>query len=97
MWVAGESYSSFHEGDLTRLGDEKLLRLIRKMDERAIHTKSCSSHTHRRDNGPPDPNLPEFVRKWNERFSSPRLVLATHAQLFGEFEKRHGQPCRQFK
>jgi alpha-mannosidase len=91
MWVAGESYSSFHEGDVTRLGDEKLLRLVRKMDDRGYPYEILQlPYTIGGDNGPPDPNLPEFARKWNERFSSPRLVLATHAQLFAEFEKRHG-------
>lgn len=91
MWVAGASYSSFHEGDLTRLGDEKLLRLIRKLDDGGYPYEILQlPYTIGGDNGPPDPNLPDFVKKWNERFSVPRLVLATHAQLFAEFEKRHG-------
>jgi len=35
-WVAEASYSSFHEGDLTRLGDEKILKLMRRLTTRAI-------------------------------------------------------------
>jgi len=91
MWVAGASYASFHEGDLTRLGDEKILKLMRKLDAGGYPYEIFQlPYTIGGDNGPPDPALPEFVRKWNERYESPRLVIGTHAQMFGEFEKRYG-------
>jgi len=91
MWVAGAGYASFHEGDLTRLGDEKLLRLMRKLDDGGYPYEILQlPYTIGGDNGPPDPNLSDFVKKWNERYASPRLVIATHAQMFAEFEKRHG-------
>ncbi len=91
MWVAGASYASFHEGDLSRLGDEKLLRLMRKLDDSGYPYEILQlPYTVGGDNGPPDPNLSEFVKKWNERYASPRLIIATHAQMFEEFEKRHG-------
>jgi len=91
MWVAGAGYAGFHEGDLTRLGDEKLLRMMRRLDDSGYPYEILQlPYTIGGDNGPPDPNLSDFVKKWNERFASPRLVIATHAQMFTEFEKRHG-------
>ena len=42
------------------------------------------------DNGPVDPNLPDFVRAWNEQFATPRLVINTADAMFAEFERRHG-------
>jgi len=41
------------------------------------------------DNGPPDADLPDVVKHWNAKYESPRLVIATTSQLFGEFEKRY--------
>ncbi len=97
MWVAGASYASFHEGDLSRLGDEKLLRLMRKLDEESYPYEVLQlPYTIGGDNGPPDPNLPAFVKNWNERYASPRLIIGTHSQMFADFEKRHGAGLPSF-
>jgi hypothetical protein len=42
------------------------------------------------DNGPVDANLPGFVKRWNEQFASPRLVIDIADAMFAEFERRHG-------
>ncbi|MBN2207382.1 MAG: hypothetical protein JW742_08255, partial [Candidatus Aminicenantes bacterium] len=42
------------------------------------------------DNGPPDPGLADFVRRWNEEHESPRIVIATAEEAFAELERRHG-------
>ncbi|MDQ1256114.1 MAG: alpha-mannosidase [Candidatus Hydrogenedentes bacterium] len=42
------------------------------------------------DNGPPDPRLPEFVKDWNERYASPKIVIATVGEAFGAFERQYG-------
>ena len=90
-WVAGESYASFHEGDLTKLGDEKIFKLMRKLDDLEYPYDIVQlPYTVGGDNGPPDPNLSDFVKRWNERYSAPRLIIATHNQLFTEFERRYG-------
>jgi len=91
MWVAGASYASFHEGDLTRLGEEKLLRLMRKLEDDGYPYELVQlPYTIGGDNGPPDPKLPDFVRGWNERYYTPKLVIGTHAPMFTELERRHG-------
>lgn len=90
-WVAAASYASFHEGDLTKLGDEKIFKLLRKLDDSAYPYDIVQlPYTIGGDNGPPDPRLPDFVRRWNETYESPRLIIATHAEMFREFERRYG-------
>lgn len=42
------------------------------------------------DNAEPDAGLPEFVKSWNERHASPRLIIATTSEAFRAFEERHG-------
>lgn len=38
------------------------------------------------DNAPIDPELPDAVKEWNERFASPRLVITSVKQFFHDFE-----------
>jgi alpha-mannosidase len=89
-WMAGASYSSFHEGPLSKLGDDKIMKLARKLDDVSYPYEIVQLPYTLADNGPPDPTLADFVRQWNERYVTPRLILATHEQMFEEFEKRYG-------
>lgn len=89
-WMAGASYSSFHEGPLSKLGDEKIMKLARKLDDSGYPYEIVQLPYTLGDNGPPDPTLSDFVKQWNERYVTPRLILATHEQMFQEFEKRYG-------
>ncbi|MFH0991042.1 MAG: hypothetical protein V1799_13620 [bacterium] len=98
MWMPATGYAYFHEGDLTRMGDEKLLKLMRKLDEsRYPYDMVQLPYTVGGDNGPPDPRLSDFVKSWNERYASPRLIIATHDQMFNEFEKRYGSTLQTVK
>ena len=90
-WVAGESYASFHEGSLSKLGDEKLFKLFRKLDENKYPYEILQlPYTIGGDNGPPDTSLSDYVKNWNERFATPRLIISTHEEMFQEFERRYG-------
>ena len=42
------------------------------------------------DNAPLAGDLPEFVRDWNSKHPYPKLVIATTAAMFREFERRYG-------
>jgi len=90
-WMAGASYSSFHEGSLSQLGDEKIMKLMRKLDETSYPYDMVQLPYTLGDNGGPDPTLTDFVRHWNERYVTPRLIIATHEQMFREFEKRYAR------
>jgi alpha-mannosidase len=49
------------------------------------------------DNAVPDPNLPEFVKDWNEEYEWPRFTISTTGDAFAAFEKQHGQQLPEFK
>jgi len=90
MWLANASYASFHEGTLDKLGDEKILKLMRRLEAGNYPYDLVHLPYTLGDNGGPDPNLSDFVRNWNERYAAPRLIIATHAQMFKIFEERYG-------
>lgn len=41
------------------------------------------------DNSPLDPELPDVVKQWNERFASPRFIISSAHTFFSEFERRY--------
>ena len=98
MWLTAASYSSFHEGDLAKLGDEKIFKMMRKLDENNYPYDIVQlPYTIGGDNGTPDSNLSGFVKNWNERYFSPRIIISTHEQMFEEFEKRYGSTLPTMK
>jgi alpha-mannosidase len=38
------------------------------------------------DNAPIDPELPDAVKAWNERYASPKLIITSTKQFFNDFE-----------
>lgn len=88
-WMAGAGYSSFHQGSLAQFGDDKILKLARHLDEEAYPYDMVQLPYTLADNGPPDPTLSDFVRSWNERYVTPRLIIATHDEMFRAFEMRY--------
>ena len=49
------------------------------------------------DNAAPDPDICEFVRKWNEEYEWPRFSISTTSAAFAAFEKQHGHQLPEFK
>ena len=97
VWVAGRGYSWFHTGlgaraITTRLEPAALFSYLREL-ETAAWPYSMASFRYNigSDNGPPDAYLADYVRDWNERFLTPRIVIATTAEMMREFERRHGE------
>ncbi|MBO9562934.1 MAG: glycoside hydrolase [Niastella sp.] len=41
------------------------------------------------DNAPIDPELPDAVKAWNEKYASPKLVITTTRQFFDAFEQKY--------
>jgi hypothetical protein len=95
-WVHGGGYSMFHTG----LGYE---HLEKRLDQEIILAYADTlaargwpygiagvRYNIGSDNGPPDSTLSATVAAWNERHVTPRLVLASVAELFEELESRAG-------
>ena len=49
------------------------------------------------DNAAPDPDICEFVKKWNEEYEWPRFCISTTSDAFAAFEKRHGHQLPERK
>jgi alpha-mannosidase len=94
FWMAGKGYSWFHGlnlGEINQGGDRPVLDYVRELEEKAYPYDMVQvRYTIGGDNGPPDADLPDFVKKWNERYESPKLIIMTAAQMFEEFEERYG-------
>jgi len=41
------------------------------------------------DNGPPDPDLSDFVKDWNEKYAYPKIIVSTASEMCEEFERRY--------
>jgi len=87
-WVAGEGYSWFH-GERLRSG-RKVIDYLKRLDASEYpYDIAMLRYSIGGDNGPPDPEMCEFVKDWNSRYAYPKLVIATTREMFREFEKRY--------
>jgi len=94
-WVAGEGYSFFHSG---RLDAGRLFDYLTRLGEAEYPYDMVQlRYSIGGDNGPPDPDLSEFVKKWNEKYAYPRLVVATTTEMFKEFERRYASKVPRFR
>ncbi len=95
-WIHGKGYSMFH-GALENHTAENALREKQIFDYlKELHKKGypydmvALRYNIGSDNGPPDSLLSEAVKRWNEKYFSPRMVIATVGELFGDLEKKYG-------
>jgi alpha-mannosidase len=69
-------------------------RLLANLDELEQHNYPYDMlqmrHDLYADNGPPDAELSDVVKRWNEKYAYPKLVISTPSELFHEFERRYG-------
>lgn len=95
MFCGGKGYSSWHgtaPGAVFEIGAEKIGSYLNELDEK----KYPYAMVHWRynivaDNGPVDSTICDFVRQWNEKYASPKLVLANLQDFFERFEKAYGK------
>ncbi|MES2426006.1 MAG: glycoside hydrolase family 38 C-terminal domain-containing protein [Bacteroidota bacterium] len=48
------------------------------------------------DNAPIDPELPDAVKAWNERYASPKLIITSTKQFFTDFEASYKDRIPKF-
>ena len=94
FWMAGRGYSWFHGLNTGQMSDnsrDTILDYVRELVDAGYAWDLIQArYTIGGDNGPTDPNLPDIVRRWNEQFETPRLVISTAEAMCAELEKRHG-------
>ncbi len=87
-WVAGEGYSLFHSG---RIDGGRLFEYLKRLDKSDYPYDMVQiRYSIGGDNGPPDPDLSEFVKNWNAKYAYPRLFVATTSEMCRAFEQRYG-------
>ncbi len=94
-WMAGRAYSWFHPGLLGSVKNVKPKAFFEYLDELTAadypYDMVQLRYSIGGDNGPPDPDLPEFVRQWNDKYAWPRMVIATTGEMMRKFERRYGE------
>jgi len=87
-WVAGRGYAWFHRGPLA--SGSRILGYLNMLEDAGYpYDILYGRYNIGGDNGPPDTNLPDFVKDWNERYAYPKLIIATTREMFHAFEQRY--------
>lgn len=84
VWMTGTGYYQVFQSP------EKLLDYLGTLDAKRypydlVQVRHCLG-----DNGAPDVNFADNVKAWNATHAYPRLVIATTAEMFRDFEQRYG-------
>lgn len=100
-WMAGKAYSWFHQGRLGTLTrnspPEPFFDYLAELQQAKYPYDmvqirySIGINGVGGDNGPPDQELCEFVKAWNERYVWPQMAISTTSQLMRTFEQRYGK------
>ena len=93
-WMAGKAYSWFHPGRVGILlrdssPDPFFAYLEELQQAKYPYDMVQIRYSIGGDNGPPDQELSEFVKDWNERYEWPRMVISTTSELMHAFEQRY--------
>jgi hypothetical protein len=94
FWMSGRGYSWFHglnTGPASDRSRDSVLEYVQALADAGYPYDMIQvRYTIGGDNGPVDPRLPDYVRRWNDEFASPRLVIDTADAMFEAFARRHG-------
>ena len=95
FWTAGHGYSSWHgnaPGAIFYSGAKKIAQYLNDLSAEHYPYEILQwRYNIVSDNGPIDTTISDFVKQWNEKYSSPRIVLKTVSAMFENFEKRYGK------
>lgn len=94
LWTAGKGYSSWHgtpTGGVFFSGTKKIADYLNELAaEKYPYDIVQWRYNIVADNGPIDTTISDFVKQWNEKYASPKLVLSTVNNTFERFEKKYG-------
>ena len=89
FWMTTNGYSWFHSG--RGISEERLFSFLNRLQDRGYDYDMVQvRYTIHGDNGPPDPTICDFVKKWNAKYAYPKLIMNTTSRMFHEFEERYG-------
>ncbi|OHB68141.1 MAG: hypothetical protein A2V70_12000, partial [Planctomycetes bacterium RBG_13_63_9] len=93
-WMAGKGYAWFHgglSGSISQVKPELFFDYLQGLADAGYPYDMVQlRYSIGGDNGPPDPDLPEFVKDWNAKYAYPKMAITTTGELLREFERRYG-------
>ncbi|SMO71809.1 glycoside hydrolase family 38 N-terminal domain-containing protein [Solitalea koreensis] len=94
FWAGAKGYSSWHGtaiGAVFERGPKKIAAYLNELTEKNYPYELVQwRYNIVADNGPIDTTISDFVKQWNEKYSSPKIVLNTTDKLFETFEQKYG-------
>jgi hypothetical protein len=100
FWTAGKGYSSWHgfaPGTVKERGQKKIATYLNELDKKNYPYSIIQwRYNIVSDNGPVDSTISDFVKSWNEKYESPKLILANVGDMFEAFEKKYGHEIPVF-
>ncbi|MBL7946537.1 MAG: hypothetical protein JNN32_10785, partial [Flavobacteriales bacterium] len=100
VWTAGQGYGGWHgytAGAIKERGTRKIAAYMNELAQpRLAGAKGYPfdivqwRYNIVSDNGPVDSTLSDFVREWNEKYASPRLIISNVGDMMEEFDKKYG-------
>ncbi|MFV8346998.1 glycoside hydrolase [Flavobacterium sp. ZB4P13] len=94
FWAGAKGYSSWHGtavGQVFERGPKKIAAYLNELTEKNYPYEMVQwRYNVVADNGPIDTGISDFVKQWNEKYASPKIVLNTTDKLFETFEQKHG-------
>ncbi|MEO8588314.1 MAG: hypothetical protein ABI432_03010, partial [Flavobacteriales bacterium] len=95
VWTAGQGYGGWHgftPGAIKERGTRKIAAYMNELAAKGYPYDMVQwRYNIVSDNGPVDSTLSDFVRDWNERYRSPRLIIANAANMMQLFEMKYGR------
>lgn len=95
FWTAGKGYSSWHgnaPGAIFKNGARRIALYMDELsDEGYPYDLVQWRYNIMADNGMVDSTISDFVKYWNEKYRSPKIILSTVDRLFSAFEKKYGK------
>lgn len=95
VWTAGQGYGGWHGFTAGAIKERGTRKIAAYMNELAAKDYPYDMVQWRynivSDNGPVDSTLSDFVREWNAKYSSPRLIIANAGTMMQEFETKYGK------
>ncbi len=95
VWTAGQGYGGWHgytAGAIKERGTRKIAAYMNELAAKGYPYDMVQwRYNIVSDNGPVDSTLSDFVRDWNEKYASPRLIIANAGTMMQEFETKYGK------
>src|SRR6201981_101887 len=94
VWIPWTGYAMSH---VMKLDTEWVNKYQARLDEIGfLYQISYIRWSGHGDNAEPDPDICEFVKKWNQEYEWPHFSISTTSHAFASFEKQYGHQLPQF-